>query len=87
MRYTTDVLGGLLIISTLSAFWLLRQTGGRRSRLAKQIVMVLLFAMAIHTCFVGAFSGIASYGEPLMRLNPKKFHAISSALSVCMESR
>jgi hypothetical protein len=83
MRYPGDVLAGVLMICTLSAGWLLRRIDASSETTFGVFVRVLLIAMAIHTCFVGVFSGVASYGDPLQTINPKMFQTLSRALSLC----
>jgi hypothetical protein len=83
MRYPGDVLSGILVICTLAAGWLLRRTEAARDMPTSASVRVLLIAMAVHTCFVGTFSGVASYEDPLKTINPTLFQTLSRALSVC----
>lgn len=83
MRYVGDALGGMVLASTVTAFWLLRHPRINIRWPGRFTVRAMLIAMALHTCFVGAFSAIASYNDPLKHLNPILFESLRRSLSLC----
>lgn len=83
MRYTGDAVGGLVVLTTLTAFWLLRRadaTSALGIRLGTRAVIILL---GLHSCLVGAASGVASYNDPFKKHNPALYEALQRTLSVC----
>ena len=86
MRYLGDAISGLLIVSFLAGFWLLRiadTEGTLRQRIWAHVGFAVL---ALHTCFVGAFSGIVTYSDLWQQSNPKLFKALQKELSLCSEA-
>ncbi len=83
MRYLGDAISGLLMASLLAGFWLLRRVnycGTITQRLWAHAGFALL---AVHTCFVGAFSGIATYTDAWQHTNPKLYHQLEMSLTLC----
>jgi hypothetical protein len=86
MRYLGDAISGLLIVSFLAGFWLLRiadTEGGLRQRIWAHVGFA---ALALHTCFVGAFSGMVTYSDLWQQSNPKMFKALQKELSLCSDA-
>jgi hypothetical protein len=83
MRYLGDAISGLLMASFLAAFWLLRRVdycGTIKQRFWYHLGFA---ALAVHTGFVGAFSGIATYGDLWQHSNPKLYHELEKSWSSC----
>jgi hypothetical protein len=86
MRYSGDATGGVLILTALSAFWLLRRTDAASApgvRLGTRAVILLL---GLHSCLVGAVSGVASYNDPFPKNNPALYETLQRTLSVCRKA-
>ena len=83
MRYLDDALGGVLLLSIFAGLWLLRQSS-KLKRLANRFgVRFVLLALGLLTCFVGAFSGIATYYDTFKQDNPALYASLEKSLSVC----
>jgi hypothetical protein len=81
-RYAGDALSGALIASSLAAFWLYRRATAWRRALARTAAL-LVAALGLYTCFVGAFSGFASNEDPILVNNPALYHWMVATLSFC----
>jgi hypothetical protein len=86
MRYSGDALSGALIASSLGAFWLYRRAQASHRGHRRAAVSLLLVALALYTCFVGVFSGYASYEEPFLVNNPGLYHWLRATLSFCRQA-
>lgn len=86
MRYSGDALSGVLMASTLGAFWLVRRGDSSRRPMVRWQARGLVVALGLYTCFVGAFSGVASYSDPLRMNNPTLYRWLESTISVCSAS-
>jgi len=83
MRYLGDGLSGILLASFLAGFWLLRMAdtqGNLRQRIWAHVGFAVL---ALHTGFVGVFSGIPTYSDLWQHSNPKLYAELDRSLSVC----
>lgn len=87
MRYSADALGGLLIIATVTAFWLKRRTDGVDQLLLTLPIRGGLVLLGLHTCFVGSFLAFASYNEPFKQNNPLLYESLEEQFSFCNRSR
>jgi hypothetical protein len=85
MRYTGDIIGGLMLATTLAAFWLRGRADASGSRALGLGVRALLLALGLHTCVIGALSGITSYGDPFKRNNPELYDTLRKRWSFCAE--
>ncbi len=85
MRYPGDAIGGVMIGTTVAAFWLRRRADASGNRVAAAGTRALLVGLALHTCVVGAVSGIASYGDPFEKNNPNLYRKLQASLSFCPE--
>jgi hypothetical protein len=86
MRYSGDAIGGLIILTALTAFWLLRRADAASVpgvRLGTRAVILLL---GLHSCLVGAASGVASYNDPFKKHNPALYETLQRTLSVCKKA-
>ncbi len=83
MRYLDDGLGGVLLLSTFAALWVLRQSFKLKYPVSRFGVSFAIAALGIHTCFVGAFSGIATYYDAFKQDNPVLYASLEKSLSVC----
>ena len=83
MRYLGDAISGILMASFLAGFWVLRRVdycGTMQQRLWAHAGFA---ALALHTCFVGAFSGISTYRDLWQHSNPKLYHQLEKSLTLC----
>lgn len=85
MRYSGDALSGALIASSLAAFSLYGRARASLSASRRALAQLLLTALGAYTCFVGAFSGVASYEDPFLVNNPGLFYRLQERLSLCTE--
>jgi hypothetical protein len=83
MRYTGDAIGGVIIASTLAAFWLLRRADASPRPLTRLAVRAMLVILGLHSCVLGGLSGVASYGAPFERHNPELYESLRQTLSLC----
>lgn len=83
MRYTGDAIGGLMLISALSAFWLRQRADASGSRLVALAARALLIGAGLYTSVIGAVSGITSYGEPFKVNNPGLHTRLQARWSFC----
>jgi hypothetical protein len=82
MRYPGDAIGGVVILTALTAFWLLRRADAATPaiRIGTRAVILLL---GLHSCLIGAVSGVASYNDPFKKHNPALYERLQRTLSVC----
>jgi hypothetical protein len=86
MRYSGDATGGVIVLTVLSAFWLVRRADAASTpgvRLGTRAVIVLL---GLHSCLVGAVSGVASYNDPFVKNNPALYETLQRTLSLCKKA-
>jgi hypothetical protein len=83
MRYSGDAIGGMVIASAIAAFLLIRRCDEGCVPALQKTARMLIIVLGLHSCFVGAFTGCASYGNPIKRLNPTLHQKLSNTLSVC----
>lgn len=83
MRYPGDSIGGVVIMTTIAAFWLRRRADASGKRYLAVGTRGILISLAIHTTLIGALSGIASYGNPFERNNPELYRSLRAAWSFC----
>jgi hypothetical protein len=76
MRYTGDAVGGVILASTLAAFWWMRRAHASGKRALIWSTRAALVALGLHTCIIGACSGIASYGDPFKKQNPALYDSL-----------
>lgn len=83
MRYTGDAIGGLMLISALSAFWLRKRADASGSRAIAVAARALIIGTGLHTALIGALSGITSYNEPFKVNNPGLHARLQARWSFC----
>jgi hypothetical protein len=83
MRYTGDAIGGLVIAATLAAFWCKRRADATRKPCWMWATRGALIGLGLYTCIIGAFSGVASYGEPFKKHNPALYESLQRNWSLC----
>jgi hypothetical protein len=86
-RYLGDAISGFLLASMLAAFWILRRADYIGEQTRRKGAHLLFAALAIHTCFTGVFSGIATYSDAWQKTNPKLYATLEQKLSVCSDSK
>lgn len=83
VRYLGDAISGFLLASLLAGFWILRMVDFSGSQRLRVLCHLGFATLAIHTCFVGAFSGIATYTDAWQKTNPKLYKKLEEKLSLC----
>jgi len=83
MRYAGDALSGALLASSLAVFWLYRRAQASQRATRRIATGLLVAALGLYTCFVGAFSGFASNEDPILVNNPAMYHWLRATLSFC----
>lgn len=86
-RYLGDAISGFLLASILAGFWVLRRVDLMGEPKPRVWTHVVFAALTIQTCFVGAFSGIATYADAWQLTNPKLYGTLEKKLSVCADSK
>jgi hypothetical protein len=84
MRYTGDVVGGVMLAAAVTAFWWKRRADATGNRAFAYATRVALFGLGLHTCLIGALSGISSYGDPFKQQNPGLYDSLQRSLSFCV---
>jgi hypothetical protein len=83
MRYPGDAVGALVMLGALAAFWLLRSADAARRRSLQLATRVVLVALGLHSCIVGALSGFDTYGAQFRGRNPVLYEQLQETLSFC----
>ena len=83
MRYLGDAISAILMVSTLACFWWTRRADYSGSMKERFWVHFICAGLALHTCFVGAFSGIATYNDQFENSNPALYKKLEQSLSLC----
>jgi hypothetical protein len=83
MRYTGDAVGGVVLAATLAAFWWKRRAEAGAKPGLVWGTRVALLMLGLHTCIVGAFSGISSYRDPFKLQNPALYDTLQRSWSLC----
>jgi hypothetical protein len=83
MRYLDDGLGGVLLLSMFAGLWLFRQSARFANPVTRLGVRFGLVTLGLLTCFIGAFSGIATYYDTFKQDNPALYASLEKSLSVC----
>lgn len=83
MRYPGDAIGGVVLATTVAAFWLRRRADASGKPVLRVGTRALLILLAAHTILIGALSGVASYGDPFKRNNPELYQTLQRTWSFC----
>ncbi len=83
MRYPGDAIGGVVLATSVAAFWLRRRADASGNRAIRLSTRGVLGALALHTCVIGALSGVASYGDPFPTNNRALYDKLRATLSFC----
>jgi hypothetical protein len=86
MRYTGDAMGGVIVLTTLSAWWLLRRADTATTPLVRLGTRGVILLLGLHSCLIGAVSGVASYNDPFVKHNPALYETLQRTLSVCKKA-
>jgi hypothetical protein len=81
MRYLVDVIGGVTLFCTWTAFWW--YTMARRSRWLRYGVAILSVALGTATIAIGCLLGYEGYNGQFRSHNPKLHERIVKVLSRC----
>ncbi|HEX3777730.1 MAG TPA: hypothetical protein VHV51_24850 [Polyangiaceae bacterium] len=83
MRYAGDAVGGIVLAATIGAFGLFRWTIRERRRVFGALARVLVLALGLQTCVVGALAAFTTSDEPIRTQNPRLYHRLEKSLSLC----
>jgi hypothetical protein len=83
MRFLEDGIGGLLLLTTLAVFWVLRRTRGAGLTPLRTAFNVLFVGLALHTIATGVLLGFTGHMDNFEGENPHLFSRLSDELSVC----
>ncbi len=86
MRYVGDALGGIVLASTVSVFWLFRRSYVTRFRPLGLLARGLVLALGVQTCVLGALSAFTSSDDPFRTKNPVLYQKLHQSLSFCSKS-
>lgn len=86
MRYAGDAVGGLVILGTVAASWLLRRVHTQSHRSLRWGASSLVLVLGLQTCFFGALIAFSASDDPFPRHNPELYQQFESALSLCPPS-
>jgi hypothetical protein len=81
MRYSGDAVGGMGILATIGAFWLVRR--GDESTWLRWWSRALVVLLGLHSCLVGGLVGMTSYDEPFRHYNPALLGKLVEMFSLC----
>jgi hypothetical protein len=87
MRYVGDAMGGITMLATLAAFWLLRRANESKSRAIGVLTPAFVAVVGIQTCVIGALAAFTTYDDPIKTLNPVLYKKLENSLSLCDSAR
>jgi len=83
MRYVEDATGGILLIATSCAFWLVRRTDVAKLRISRWLSRMVVATLGLQSAAVGSLIAFRSYEDPFMSSNPVLYQELEQRLSVC----
>jgi hypothetical protein len=83
MRYAGDAVGGIVLVASLGAFWLLQRSYRVRRHRLGFVARGLVLALGLQTCVVGALTAFSTTDDQLRAKNPFLYQALEDHLSLC----
>jgi hypothetical protein len=83
MRYVGDAMGGITMLATLAAFWLVRRANESKYRAIGVLTRAFVAVLGIQTCVVGALAAFTAYDDPMKTQNPVLYKKLENRLSLC----
>jgi hypothetical protein len=83
MRFLQDGIGGLLLLTTLAVFWMLRRTRGSGLAPLRTTFNVVFVGLALHTITTGVLLGFTGHMDNFEEENPHLFSRLSDEFSLC----
>jgi hypothetical protein len=82
MRYVEDAQGGILLASSIAAFWMVRRSRQYNRRWFDAWSPLLVGLVGLQTCVIGALAAFTSYDDPIKTLNPALYKKLEQHLSL-----